>query len=86
MCRSVQAPEIALVRFSYSSKRFIEIIIIYFIAGQKFAMLEMKSIVSKVLRKFELSLPENYEPILIAEMILRPENGLMIKFNRRVNV
>lgn len=34
--------------------------------GQKFDMLEMKSIISKTLRDFELRLGKNYEPTLVA--------------------
>lgn len=48
------------------------------ISGQKFAILEMKSTISKVLRNLELSVAPNYEPILIAELILRPENGVIL--------
>lgn len=46
--------------------------------GQKFAMLEMKSTISKVLRNFELAVAPGYEPILISELILRPENGVVL--------
>lgn len=52
--------------------------------GQKFAMLEMKSIVSKVLRRFEIQIGENYEPTLVAEMILRPSNGVILKATPRM--
>jgi cytochrome P450 family 4 len=51
--------------------------------GQKFAMLEMKSVVSKVLRHFAIELAVDYEPVLIFEIILRPENGVMLKMNKR---
>lgn len=51
--------------------------------GQKFAMLEMKSIISKMVRRFELVLGENYEPTLVAEMILRPSNGIILKVTPR---
>lgn len=52
--------------------------------GQKFAVLEMKSMVSKVLRNFEISVDPDYkEPILIAELILRPDNGLVLNFKPR---
>jgi len=49
--------------------------------GQKFAMLEIKSLVSKVLRYFEISLVEDSReyPTLLAQMILVPENK--IKFH-----
>lgn len=51
--------------------------------GQKFAMLEMKSTVSKVLRNFELSVTPGYVPIEIAELILRPENGISLILKER---
>lgn len=51
--------------------------------GQKFATVEMKSIISKVLRYFEISVPSDYEPRLIAELVLRPENGMKLNFKKR---
>ncbi|XP_059612224.1 cytochrome P450 4d10 [Phlebotomus argentipes] len=52
--------------------------------GQKFAILEMKSTAAKILRNFELSVDESYKtPVLMAELILRPENGVVLKFNPR---
>lgn len=51
--------------------------------GQKFAMLEMKSVISKVLRNFEMKLGTNFEPTLAAEMILRPSNGIVVKLTKR---
>jgi hypothetical protein len=46
-------------------------------------MLEMKSTVSKVLRNFELSVASGYEPVLVMEVILRPENGVMLVLKDR---
>lgn len=53
--------------------------------GQKFAMYEIKSIISKILRNFEVSLTKESEaaPILSAELILRPENSIRFYFKRR---
>ena len=53
--------------------------------GQKYAMIEMKIILLKTLRKFEIEVSSGYEPVLIAEMILRPENGMMLKFRQRTS-
>ncbi|KAF5293172.1 hypothetical protein FQR65_LT11017 [Abscondita terminalis] len=52
--------------------------------GQKFAMLEMKSIVSKVLMNFEL-LPATpkHTPILAGHLILKSENGICISVKKR---
>jgi hypothetical protein len=46
-------------------------------------MYEMKSAISKVLRNFELKVAPGYKPILIAELILRPQNGVMLVLNER---
>ena len=54
--------------------------------GQKFAMLEMKSIISKIVRNFEMTATQGYKPILIAELILRSENGVMLNFKKRRNI
>jgi cytochrome P450 family 4 len=53
--------------------------------GQKFAMLEMKSILSKVVRNFELSISKENEKLeLIAALILRPENGIVLDIKKRI--
>lgn len=46
--------------------------------GQKFAMLEMKTLVSKVLRHFEISLAEDSksDPVLIGELITTTEDKI----------
>jgi hypothetical protein len=46
-------------------------------------MLEMKSTISKILRNFELKPSPGFEPILVADIILRPENGIKIMLNER---
>lgn len=51
--------------------------------GQKFALMEMKTVVSKVLRNFEILVPSSYEPVIVAELILRPQNGIMLEFRQR---
>uniref|UniRef100_A0A182QL51 Cytochrome P450 n=1 Tax=Anopheles farauti TaxID=69004 RepID=A0A182QL51_9DIPT len=53
--------------------------------GQKFAVAELKSLVSKVLRNYELLPPEEpHEETFIAELILRPEHGVPIRVKPRV--
>ncbi|XP_037960747.1 cytochrome P450 4d1 isoform X1 [Teleopsis dalmanni] len=54
--------------------------------GQKFAMLEIKTVVANVLRNFEVEFVGNAEipPMLIAELILRPKDPLMFKMTPRV--
>ncbi|XP_077287754.1 uncharacterized protein LOC143912344 [Arctopsyche grandis] len=50
--------------------------------GQKFAMLEMKSTLSKIIRTFEIA-PSN-DPIEIqSDLTLKPVNGVFIKFKSR---
>lgn len=46
--------------------------------GQKFAMHEMKSILSKIIRNFEISLTKDseMEPILSGATVLRPDNPI----------
>lgn len=51
--------------------------------GQKFAILEMKSIISKMLRNYEMKVAKDFEPSLVAEMILRPSNGIKLKLSPR---
>ncbi|KAJ8943364.1 hypothetical protein NQ318_002597 [Aromia moschata] len=52
--------------------------------GQKFAMLEVKSAISKVLRNYEL-LPATpkHEPVLLPQAVLSSANGIRIKIRRR---
>lgn len=52
--------------------------------GQRFAMLELKSIVSKVVRNFEITIKkENQELELSSQLILRPINGVILSVKRR---
>ncbi|CRK94498.1 CLUMA_CG008003, isoform A [Clunio marinus] len=54
--------------------------------GQKFAMLEMKSIVAKIIRNFKLSVTKENEKLeLIAELVLRPVNGVKLRVQKRNN-
>lgn len=60
-------------------RSFIEILL----PGQKFAMLEMKIVISKLLRNFEIILPPGYEPELLAGLVLKPANGMMLELRTR---
>lgn len=52
--------------------------------GQKFAMAEIKSLVSKIIRHFEVLPPEEEkEESFIAEMILRTTNGIPLRLRKR---
>jgi hypothetical protein len=47
-------------------------------------MLEMKSIVSKIVRNFQLSVTEeNAQPIVMAALVLQTENGINLSFTQR---
>lgn len=54
--------------------------------GQKFATLEIKSIVSKMLRHYHLKLAKDsiQSPILSAELILRPETAINFCIEPRI--
>uniref|UniRef100_A0A1L8E4B9 Putative cytochrome n=1 Tax=Nyssomyia neivai TaxID=330878 RepID=A0A1L8E4B9_9DIPT len=51
--------------------------------GQKFAMLEMKKTLAKVLRHFEFYAADEYKPILLAELILKSDNGVQVRIKKR---
>lgn len=50
--------------------------------GQKFAMLEIKSTISKLLRHYELN-PMGDPPQVIMELILRSKNGIQLGLKPR---
>lgn len=53
--------------------------------GQRFAMLEIKSVLSSIIRNFELRpTPKTKEFKYAADLVLRPLNGLFIEFNERI--
>ncbi|XP_037044699.1 cytochrome P450 4d1-like [Bradysia coprophila] len=54
--------------------------------GQKFASYEMKCIISKIVRNFELSLGDHSELPIYSELVLRSENGIILKVNKRKSV
>ncbi|KAF5277799.1 hypothetical protein FQR65_LT03779 [Abscondita terminalis] len=51
--------------------------------GQRFAMLEIKTTVSKILQKFKILPVLGHEPVLLANAILTSENGLPVRFENR---
>ncbi|KAG5670296.1 hypothetical protein PVAND_000572 [Polypedilum vanderplanki] len=52
--------------------------------GQKYAMLELKSVLSKIVRNFEVCVrKENENPIYASELVLRPMNGIYLYFKDR---
>lgn len=55
--------------------------------GQKFAVYEIKSIISKIIRNFEVSLTKDSvdHPILTATLVLKPENSIRFYFKQRTD-
>ncbi|XP_063697747.1 cytochrome P450 4c3-like isoform X2 [Culicoides brevitarsis] len=52
--------------------------------GQRFAQLEIKLVTARILQNFHLELADpNFEPILTAELILKPVNGIVVKLKPR---
>lgn len=58
----------------------------FFFAGQKFAGYEMKCIISKIVRNFELFLNDHSELPIYSELVLRCENGIVLKVNKRKSI
>ena len=59
-------------------------IVLFCTTGQKFAMLELKSLLSKVLMNYKLCLGHPEEQLkLVAELVLRSQNGIRLKLERR---
>lgn len=52
--------------------------------GQKFAILEVKSTVSKILRNFKLSAGENSETLDSLELVIKSKNGVQILLQNRL--
>lgn len=49
-------------------------------------MLEMKSILSKIVSNFEIFVhKENEEPTLIAQLVLKSKDGIILNFKKRNN-
>ncbi|XP_054270349.1 cytochrome P450 4C1-like [Macrosteles quadrilineatus] len=51
--------------------------------GQKFAMLEMKALLSRLLRTYKVK-AMTPEPLLASQLILRSENGINVQLERRL--
>lgn len=52
--------------------------------GQKYAVLEMKSIATQIVRNFELSITEEHsELVMMSDVVLRTENGIVLSVKKR---
>lgn len=55
-----------------------------FIVGQKFAVLEEKSLISGILRKYKIKAIDKREDVILwHELILRPKDGIRIRLEKR---
>lgn len=52
--------------------------------GQRFAMLEMKCTLSKIVQSFDILPVEGFQPILSARVVLSSSNGIQIRLRKRV--
>ena len=53
--------------------------------GQKFALMEEKTVLSKIIRSFEIESADSIEQVKpVIEIITRPKNGIRVKLNQRV--
>ena len=53
--------------------------------GQKFALTEEKTVLSKIIRSFEIESVDSIEQVKpVIEIITRPKSGIRVKLNQRV--
>lgn len=58
---------------------------IFYVAGQKFAVLEMKSVVSRILRTYKiLPVSPPHKLMLVAEIVLKSKNGIRVQIEKRI--
>lgn len=53
------------------------------ILGQRYAMLEMKSLLSNVLRNYELLEDPDHKIVLAAETVLKSVTGVCVRLKKR---
>lgn len=51
--------------------------------GQKFAMLEIKATISKIILNFRVKLEKNFKPLDSLELVIKSKNGIMIQIESR---
>ena len=67
-----------------SRKISVELTGLFLLSGQKFAMLEIKAIISAMLRHYKLSLEDPNETLrVVLEIITIPANGIRLKLEPR---
>lgn len=55
----------------------------YYFAGQKFAMMEMKVTIASIIKNFVVLPNKAEEPLLCAELILRPREEVTLRLKPR---
>lgn len=56
----------------------------FFVAGQKFAQNELKTVLAYLLKNYKIESVQSYDELNIGfDMVLTPENGIMIKIKNR---
>lgn len=84
MCRLVPARGIALVNCFL----FLILLSYYkllFFVGQRFALLEIRTVLAKLVRHFEILPPKTpFEPMLAATATTMSNNGVYIRVKRRI--
>lgn len=52
--------------------------------GQRFALLEMKIVIARLLTSFNLELPKDFKPVeLTSELVLKPRQGIKLQVTER---
>lgn len=58
--------------------------VLFIVLGQKFAMLEMKSFISNILKKYVLEPIDTPESIVFkADLVIRPRGEIRVRFRKR---
>lgn len=70
-------------RKTFGQVTFIDLFLINSFAGQRFAMLEMKTTLSYIIRNYEILPAKGYEPVLVPNVILKSLNGVEICLRKR---
>lgn len=51
--------------------------------GQKFALLETKSTLIKIIQRFKITVPDGFVPEVYSELVLKSRNGILLNLTPR---